>query len=66
MLKVNRSKFYKYNNRKPSARFLENIELKWLILQIYTEINYRLDAAKIQIFYNVNRVFQLVSAECTV
>ncbi|EHE8434468.1 transposase [Enterococcus faecalis] len=47
MLNVNRSTFYKYINRKPSARFLENQELKRLILQIYTETNYRLGAAKI-------------------
>lgn len=67
-LKVNRSTFYKYNNRKPSARFLENQELKWLILQIYTETNYRLGAAKIQILLqhehdvsiSIGRVYRLM------
>lgn len=70
VLKVNRSTFYKYNNRKPSARFRENQELKRLILQIYTETNYRLGAAKIQILLqrehgvsiSIGRVYRLMKA----
>lgn len=46
---MNRSTFYKYISKKPSVRFLENQEIKRLILQIYTETDYRLGAAKIQI-----------------
>jgi len=49
VLRVNRSTFYKYNQRKPSARFLENQEIKQVILRVYTETNYRLGAAKIQV-----------------
>ncbi|EPH71301.1 hypothetical protein D928_01514 [Enterococcus faecalis 20-SD-BW-06] len=70
VLKVNRSTFYKYNNRKPSVRFRENQELKRLILQIYTETNYRLGAAKIQILLqrehgvsiSIGRVYRLMKS----
>lgn len=55
-------------NRKPSARFLENQELKRLILRIYTETNYRLGAAKIQVLLkrehgisvSIGRVYRLI------
>ncbi len=49
VLRVNRSTFYQYNQKKPSARFLENQEIRKVILQIYTETSYRLGAAKIQV-----------------
>ncbi|WP_323133786.1 IS3 family transposase [Enterococcus gallinarum] len=70
VLKVNPSTFYKYNNRKSSARFLENHELKRLILQIYTETNYRLGAAKLQILLqreygvsiSIGRVYRLMKS----
>ncbi|EOV2449546.1 IS3 family transposase [Enterococcus faecalis] len=70
VMKVNRSTFYKYNNRKLSARFRENQEIKRLILQIYTETNYRLGAAKIQILLqrehgvsiSINRVYRLMKS----
>lgn len=69
-MKVNRSTFYKYNNRKPSNRFLENQELKRLILQIYSETNYRLGAAKMQILLqrehglsiSIGRVYRLMKS----
>lgn len=67
-MKVNRSTFYKYNNRKLSACLLENHELKRLILQIYTETNYRLGSVKIQILtqreydvsISIGRVYRLI------
>lgn len=70
MLKVNRSTFYKYNQRKPSARFLENQEIKRAILKIYRGTNYRLGAAKIQVLLqreygisiSVGRVYRLMKS----
>lgn len=47
VLKVSRSSYYKYLNRKPSHRELENIKLEKDIINIYNESKNRYGAVKI-------------------
>ena len=49
VLKVNRSTYYKFLNHRPSAREIENTEIRSRILEIYAASDKRLGAHKIQI-----------------
>ncbi|EOW1106978.1 MULTISPECIES: IS3 family transposase [Listeria] len=68
VLRVNRSTYYKFLSKIPSARSVENQQIKRIILQIYTETKFRLGAAKIKIVLqrdygisiSIGRVYRLM------
>jgi len=68
VLNVNRSTYYNYVNRKPSARSLENQQLRTAILEIYGKSRKRFGAHKIRqrilVEYGINisvgRVYRLM------
>ena len=70
VLEVNRSTYYKFINRKSSAREIENKHIKACILEIYANAKKRFGAYKIKlrleseyrIFISVNKVYRLMKS----
>ena len=68
MLKVNRSTYYKHFNSEPAPRVKENLDIKRVILQIYSDYDKCLGAYKITyilsrdygINISVGRVYRLM------